>query len=326
MRAHAVSYDYSHRTTSLVPFSSMSNIHQWLGGIPQTGSWLGLSTAPGQAGRPRSSSCPASFPYRRTSYTVSEQPPDNAPSTESPTSHDSDDGSPADESDTVYAPSCTVSALSWPPGRPWASWSPPQSSSSSDDPDDPDNPDDPDHNPPQQPPPAPAPRPQSHPPFRFTGPGDDARVYSDFRSPWRAWQRERNEKEKYHGFRVVHRRQLHPPEDEPQLSARDKRALYKLAQQGSRPFDNHHHRRHIDNVYRPPLLSRKAVDRRRKHVDKVRGTLGQRVDRRREERKYRKAILEAGIEDFRPRTWSKNRRRRGQLLLTSLTCWSSCRS
>jgi hypothetical protein len=311
MRAHAVSCDYSHRTTSLVPFSSMSKIHQWLGGIPQTGSCLGLSTAPGQAGRPRSSSCPASFPYRRTPYIVSEHSPDDdTPSTVSPTSHDSDDGSSAAESDTVYAPSCTVSALSWPPGRPWASWSPPQSSSSSDGPDH-----NPDHNPPHQPSTNPAPRHQSHPPFRFTGPGDDARVYRDFRSPWRAWQRERNEKEKYHGFRVVHHKQLHPPEDEP-LSARDKRALYKLAQQGSRPFDNHHHRRHIDNVYRPPLLSRKAVDRRRKHVDKVRGTLGHRVDRRREERKYRKAILEAAIEDFRPRRWPKNRRRRGQLLLT----------
>jgi hypothetical protein len=297
----------------------MSIVRQWLGGIPQTvtGSWPGLSTAPGQPGRPRSSSCPASFLYRRTPFIVTEQPPDDTPSTVSPTSHDSDDGSSAAESDTVHAPSCTVSALSWPPGRPWASWSPPFSSSSSNDPDDPEepeDPDDPDHNLPQQPPPAPEARPQSHP-LRFTDLGDDPHVYRDFRSPWRAWQRERNEKEKYHGFRVVHRRQLHPPPDDP-LSARDKRALYRLAQQGSRPSDNHHHRRHIDNVYRPPLLSRNVVDRRRKHVDKVRGTLGQRIDRRREERKYRKAILEARIEDFRPRTWPKNRRRRGQSVLT----------
>ena len=278
MVAHAVSC--GQHTTSLVPFSSMSNIHQWLGGIPQTmtGPWPGPThAAPGQLGRPRSANCPPSFPYWRTPYIVSEHSPDDARSKESPTSHGSDDGSSAAESDTVYASSCTGSALSWYPGLPLALWSPLFSLSSShasddpddpDEPDDPDGPDDPDHNTPHQ---------TAHR-LEFTGLGDDVHVYRDFRSPWRAWQRERNEKEKYYGFRYVDRGQL--------LAVRHAAipaqvtALYRFAQGPQPPHE-------------PP---------------------NQRVARRREERKHRKAVLKAELEDFklkifRLKTLPKSRRR-----------------
>ena len=200
MAAHAMSCNHSRRITSLVPFSSMSNIRQWLGGTPQTmtGSRPGPQAAPGQPMRPRSASCPASFPHVRTPYIVSEHSPDESRSTGSPTSHASEDGSPAAESDTTYVLSST-DALSLMPQFPWHPWlSSPPSSDDSDDPDDPDDPDDSNDSNPI--PPAYLPE--------FTGRGDYDHVYRDFRSLRRAWQRDRNEKKKYDGFWYFNRAEV----------------------------------------------------------------------------------------------------------------------
>jgi hypothetical protein len=137
--------------------------------------------------------------------------------------------------------------------------------------------------------------------LEFAGRGDDAHVFRDFRSPSLAWRRDRSEKEKYGEFRSVNRGQLLaarstavPPQritaaetnrfcSSARLSTgrRAKRTLYKLAQEDSLPLKYH-----------------------RRHVDRIDGTL----DRRREERKHRNAILEAELEDFRLKTWPKDRR------------------
>lgn len=259
--------------------SSMSNIRRWLNEVPQTltGSWPGPQTASGQLRRPRSASCPGEFP-QWLPPTSSEHSANDTRSTESPTTHASDDQSAAGESNTTVVParSDSLGSFSWN----WPTWMPrqhgwgepsfPSSSSSS-------SSDDSNNNPPHRPSPDPIPPQQPAHLLELSGRGDH-HPYRDFRSPWRAWQRQRNEKEKYYGFRHVNRGQL--------IAAGNGRAIYRLAQQPPRPPKHHHrpaHRVYVESS---------------QPAGKVYGKPSPRVDRRRKERKHRTAILKAEVDDL----------------------------
>ncbi|KAM0699758.1 hypothetical protein Q7P36_000761 [Cladosporium allicinum] len=88
----------------------MSNIRRWLNEVPKTptSSWPGPQTAPGQLGRPHSASCPGEFP-QWLPPTSSEHSPNDTRSTESPTTHASDDQPAACESNTTVVPASSGS-------------------------------------------------------------------------------------------------------------------------------------------------------------------------------------------------------------------------
>jgi hypothetical protein len=283
MVAHSVSCAYNRRTTSLLPFSSMPNLSRWLKAVPQpeTGSQPGPQT-PRQLGRPRSASCSVDPPPRAPS-TVPEHSSNDTRSTESRTTHESNKTiipSPTDPLSLL-----TLSSLiSWLARYPSYSGSSSSSSSSSDD-----SNNNPRHRPSSDPF---APHQPAHL-LQLSGWGDD-QPYRDFRSPWLAWQRERSEKEKYYGFRYVNRGQL--------IAARQTAMppqppiLYMLAQAPPRPPKTHHRPAH------------KVYVESSQPAGKVYGKPSQRVDRRRKEQKHRKAILKAELEDFRLKTWPRERR------------------
>jgi hypothetical protein len=273
----AASYTYqSLSVITTVIFNIMLRIIQWLDGLPQIGtpSWK----KPKKGRLSRSASCPVPFPPRTpsTAHTYP-RPQGDARSMAIPTNRTTEARTPA----TTTHKSFFLVMLGLPPTRyipqPPGTWCSVCGY--------------PCRYPFFSTAPLPPGSSEAIPPHQsahlleLTGRGND-HDFRDLRSPWLAWQRERSEKEKYYGFRFVKRGDL--------LSARrtatppQPTALYRLAQEYPRPPKNHH-----------------------RHIDKVTGTLSQRVDRRREERKHRKAILKDELEDFRLETWPRNRRRGG---------------
>jgi hypothetical protein len=121
------------------------------------------------------------------------------------------------------------------------------------------------------------------------GRGDDNHSFQDLRSASRAYKRDKTTRQKYYNFKHVkpgdlgalHRHQSDPCDgDRETLSAGDhnvvtKSELYRQAQLPPRPPK--YHRRHIDKIY---------------------GTLSQRVDARREGRKHGKAIMKGHLRDL----------------------------
>ena len=125
--------------------------------------------------------------------------------------------------------------------------------------------------------------------MNLCGRGDHNHTFQDFRSASQAIKRDRTTRQKYYNFKYV------KPGDVGALRC-ESVGLFddgsKTKKEGDRSIVTK------SELYRQAQLPPRPPKYHRRHIDKIRGTISQRVDDRREARKHGKAIMACHLKDL----------------------------
>jgi hypothetical protein len=120
------------------------------------------------------------------------------------------------------------------------------------------------------------------------GRGDYNHIFQDFRSASQAIKRDKATRKKYYNFKHVKLGDIGAPKCESGGLLDNDREMSTVGDQSTITKSE---------LYRQAQLPPRPPRYHRRHIDKIRGTVRQRVDDRREARKHGKAIMEGHLKD-----------------------------
>ena len=125
--------------------------------------------------------------------------------------------------------------------------------------------------------------------LELSGRGDHNHIFEDLRSASQADKRDKTTRQKYYNFRYVKPGDFDALQRQfDDMSGAERRTL----------SDGDQHTMTKSELYRQAQLPPRPPKYHRRHIDKIRGTLSQRVDVRRENRKHSKSILKHHLRDL----------------------------